>query len=149
MEGRDDGVGRGEGQRTLLEELGEDDDDDGLADGRLHVELISVNKVPLELKDVRKRGIKLKIQLDPPGKSRVSRTCPVDAYQNDPNNDDQNDDHTTCSFTFEGQEKNEGSVLNSVVLPHTLNDDGRGAVEAGQSLMTLWLVEPKVRESSS
>jgi hypothetical protein len=40
MEGRDDGVGRGEGQRTLLEELGEDEDDDGLADGRLHVELI-------------------------------------------------------------------------------------------------------------
>ena len=67
----------------------------------------SVNNVPRGLKDVQKRGIKLKIQLDPPGKSRVSRTCPVDTNQND--------DTTTCSFTFEGQEKNEGSVLNSVV----------------------------------
>ena len=40
MEGRDDGLSRGEGQTTLLEDLGEDEDDDGLADGRLHVELI-------------------------------------------------------------------------------------------------------------
>ena len=38
MEGRDDGLGRGEGQTTLLQEEGADEDDDGEIDGRLHVE---------------------------------------------------------------------------------------------------------------
>ena len=104
-----------------------DDIDD--ADGRFHVEIVSVNNVPLELKDLQNRGCKLKIQLDPPGKNRTTRVCQADT-----------DRVTTggagdqvMSFDFQ---HGSTSVLNSVVLPHAIN-------EGGESLMTVWLVQPK------
>ena len=141
MEGRDDGISRGEGQTTLLEDLGEDEDDDGLADGRLHVEIVSVNNVPLELQDLQNRGCKLKIQLDPPGKNRTTRVCQA---ADRVTTDGAAGAGQVMSFDFQhGSTTGEGSVLNSVVLPHTINDGGRGAVEAGESLMTVWLVQPK------
>ena len=139
MEGRDDGLSRGEGQTTLLKDLGEDEDDDGLADGRLHVELISVDDVPqLEGVDLRKRGCKLRLQLNPPGKLRESRVCPAADKVNE-------NEMNTCSFNYAlGLSKGQGggSTFNSLVLPHTINDDGRGAVETGESLLTVRLVEP-------
>ena len=104
-----------------------DDIDD--ADGRFHVEIVSVNNVPLELKDLQNRGCKLKIQLDPPGKNRTTRVCQADT-----------DRVTTggagdqvMSFDFQ---HGSTSVLNSVVLPHAIN-------EGGESLMTVWLIQPK------
>jgi hypothetical protein len=141
MEGRDDGIGRGDGQKTFLEEIGEDEDDDGLADGRLHVEFISVNRVPNELKDFKNRGIKLKVQLNPPGKNRMSRICSPDELPST----DSSYDASTSSYTFSKDTKGlgEGSCMNSIVLPHTINDDGKGAVVTGESLMTVWLIEPK------
>jgi Ca2+-binding EF-hand superfamily protein len=134
MEGRDDGLGRGEGQTTLLQEEGADEDDDGEIDGRLHVELMSVTNVPqLEGRDLRNRGLKLRLQLDPPGKSRQTRVVSCsDKLPSSGNNLD---------FVFRGA-MSDGSFDNSVVLPFAINEDGRGAVEAGEALLTIWLVEP-------
>ena len=88
----------------------------------------------LEGRDLKNRGCKLKVQLDPPGKSRISRICSSSS-----------EDDGTLSFSFSDSSKGigEGSLWNSMVLPHTVNDEGRGAVEFGESLLTVWLIEPK------
>ena len=99
------------------------------------MELLNVSGVPqLEGRDLKNRGCKLKVQLDPPGKSRVSRKCPSTSGKDG-----------TLSFVFSDASKGvgEGSKMNSMVLPHTVNDDGRGSVEFGESLLTVWLIEPK------
>ena len=90
----------------------------------------------LEGRDFRNRGCKLKVQLNPPGKSRLSRTCEAS---------DKTDEEGNVSFNFTTASKGigEGTAMNSLILPHTINDDGRGAVERGESLMTVWLIEPK------
>ena len=136
MEGRDDGVNRGKGNTSVEEDFGEDDDDDGEADGRLHVQVLHLSGFTGQ--EFQCRESKLRLCINPANKYKKTK----DSFKLVPQgNNEKKGSATVFGYSPEKDAPRGGLGNFDFVMPYMCNKGNAGDAEEDTSL-TVQLVAP-------
>ena len=130
IEGRDDGINRGAGETTIEEDFGEDEDDDGEADGRLHIQVVELYDFEV-CPDFQGKKLKLRACMEPKNKFRKTKNT----FELQSKSNKSGEDRSVLWFNPAKHAKISKTEIENfhLVMPYACNVGNRGRHE-GSSL---------------